>query len=356
MTGRCDVLVRCDGGAGLGLGHVKRCLGLAKALETLDLAVAFAGRYDEGARAVIADAGVRAVVWPQEQSEAAWLQDMLQQSNAHALVLDIRTELPQSAIRRARESGVVTLLIDDASERRLAADIVALPPTPAAETLSWQGYAGEALVGWRWILLPGSVPRAHPNLTSRGKPPLRLLVTMGGADPFRLTERAARALVPCAAQLAVRFVIGPSFADAERCTAAVKALWPAAEIAFKPPTLGPIIQHTDIALVSYGVTALELAAAGVPALYLCISDDHAGSARALAATGAGLTLGRHETVSDAALREAVSALVADPGQRAAMTAAGPKAIDGKGAERLAACLFALIERAGNRAAKSRAKC
>ena len=36
----------------------------------------------------------------------------------------------------------------------------------------------------------------------------------------------------------------------------------------------------DLAVASFGVTAYELAAVGVPAVYLCLTDDHAESAEA----------------------------------------------------------------------------
>lgn len=334
MTGICDVLIRCDGGATIGLGHVKRCLALSHALHRRDLAVTFAGRFDASARALLA-AAAPCIDWEPGTDEAHWLADVIAQTHARALVLDIRTALAKEAVAEARAQGVVTLLIDDISERRLAGDFVTLPPTVEAERASWAGFSGEKLIGWNWVILSGRVPRAAPDLQSRGEPPLRVLITMGGADPLRLTERAAKALEPHKTRLTPTIVIGPAFADSDARANALRMAWPGARLVMKPADLGDVVAHTDLALVSYGVTAQELAAAGVPALYLCLSEDHVSAARALAATGAGVSLGRHDAIDDADLDQAVAALIADPARRAAMASAGPRAIDGHGAERIA---------------------
>lgn len=342
MTKACDVLIRCDGGGEVGLGHVKRCLALGLSLRRQDLTVTFAGRFEASAQALIALAKVPALAWPRKTEEAHWLANVIKETRARALVLDIRTDLPRRALDDARAQGLFTLVIDDLSERKLGADIVTLPPTEDAQTANWEGFSGEALIGWRWTILSAPVTRATPDIQSLGNPPLKLLVTMGGADPLRLTERAASALKPHAALITPTFVIGPAFADPSGRAEMLCASWAGARVAVKPSVLDPFIQGADLALASYGVTAQELAAAGVPALYLCISDDHACAAEALAVSGAGQSLGRHDAVDDAALGEAVAALVKNPARRAAMASAGPNAIDGFGAERLAEKLGAFL--------------
>ena len=91
----------------------------------------------------------------------------------------------------------------------------------------------------------------------------------------------------------------------------------------------------DLALVAYGVTALELAAVGVPALWLAATDGHARGARALEATGCGRHLGLRGHVGEGTVAAEADALLEDRGRLAGMALAGPEAIDGRGAERVA---------------------
>jgi spore coat polysaccharide biosynthesis protein SpsF len=273
-------------------------------------------------------------------AEQPWLRALAAETGARAVLFDIRTDLPGAALDALRVRSVATVTLDDGSPRRLAADLAILPPTPAALALDWTGFRGEALIGWAWqVLAAAPLPR---EAESGKEGPLTMLVTMGGADPAGLTLRAARLLLPLARCIAPLFVIGPAFAQPVLLRRDIRALWPEAEIALKPESLAPLIARADLALAAYGVTAQELAAFGVPALYIGLSEDHVRSAEALAETGAGLCLGQHDELGDAALREAVSALIGDPARRNAMALAGPRAIDGRGAERLAARIAGLV--------------
>jgi spore coat polysaccharide biosynthesis protein SpsF len=80
----------------------------------------------------------------------------------------------------------------------------------------------------------------------------------------------------------------------------------------------------------------------VPALYLCLTEDHALSASAFERAGMGVSLGLGAEVKEATIAQAVSDLLADPARRRAMGAAGRMNIDGRGAARIAAQIQRLI--------------
>ena len=99
----------------------------------------------------------------------------------------------------------------------------------------------------------------------------------------------------------------------------------------------------DIAIVSYGVTALECACVGLPAVYVCATEAHEVGARALDEEGCGINAGvagRYDTATGYSTGEyhiagLADKLLADPDRLAAMSAAGRALIDGRGAERVA---------------------
>jgi spore coat polysaccharide biosynthesis predicted glycosyltransferase SpsG len=98
-----------------------------------------------------------------------------------------------------------------------------------------------------------------------------------------------------------------------------------------------------LGVISFGVTAYELAALGVPALYLCLTPDHALSASAFEAAGMGVSLGVAGEINDMMIAGAVQSLLADPAKRRAMSAAGRMNLDGRGAIRVAERIVRLIE-------------
>jgi spore coat polysaccharide biosynthesis protein SpsF len=161
---------------------------------------------------------------------------------------------------------------------------------------------------------------------------------MGGSDPFELTLRCARALAKLEPTFRARFVIGPGMADRERVARQVVQLRNNFETIEGAEDLAAEFARADVALTAFGVTAYELAAFGVPSIYLCLNQDHARSASAFERAGMGLSLGVVETASDEIIARSVWKLLNDSTRRRDMRAAGLMTIDGQGPARIAADL------------------
>jgi len=137
--------------------------------------------------------------------------------------------------------------------------------------------------------------------------------------------------------------------DASRAARTIVALSHNFETVEGADDLATEYASADAALAAFGVTAYELAAFGVPAIYLCLTSDHAASASAFEQAGMGISLGVADAVIVSTIKKTVSTLLNDPVRRREMRAAGLMTIDGQGAARVAADLAgALAER---RAAK-----
>lgn len=337
------ILIRCDGSPKLGYGHVMRMLALAEALrDAHGFGAVFAIAPDAEAQSRIAARGFPVLTQPPELEEAAWLSALLAGGAPRALVLDVRTRLARADLMRLRRIGTLLVTIDDGSERRLAADLSFLPPVPQARALSWRGAVGEALLGWQWTL-QGAPPITRIERATGA--PLRVLVSMGGSDPASQTLIAARAASALGSAVEAKIVIGPGVSDAEGVAAALAALTPRPHVVRAPETLAPLIAGSDLAIAAYGVTAFELASAGVPAILIALTDDHAQSASALDASGAAEFAGLAGTLTSADLEARLRALIADPQRMKEMEAAGRQNFDGQGAMRIAARISAALNEA-----------
>jgi spore coat polysaccharide biosynthesis protein SpsF len=333
-------LIRCDGGGRFGYGHVKRMVALARALrDRQGIGALFAVNGTVDALEPIVRAGFEAIAVAQG---AQALNELVLSHAPDMLICDMREGIGREELEQLSKRVSLTAVIDDASDRRLAADLAYYPPVPQAEALDWHGSHCAPRIGWEWSLLGMTKPPASP----RNAPPRpTLLVSMGGSDPLALTLRIARALTKLNPAFRARFVIGPGMENDARVARAVASLAPNFETVEGAVDLAAEYAASDLALIAFGVTAYELAAYGVPALYLCLTDDHALSASAFEQAGMGLSLGVAERVQDEDITRAVWALLSDSQRRREMRAAGLMTIDGEGAARIAADLApALAER------------
>jgi spore coat polysaccharide biosynthesis protein SpsF len=253
------------------------------------------------------------------------------------LVCDFREGLSRSDLEALAARVSITAIIDDGSDRRLAADVGYYPPVPQVQALDWKGSRCEPRVGWEWALLGLGKPAARPA-RANAKP--TLLVTMGGSDPAGLTLRSAVALSKLEPAFRARFVIGPGVAEGPALAKKIAGLAPHFETIEGADGLATEYVSCDMALAAFGVTAYELGACGVPAIYLCLTEDHALSASAFEAAGMGQSLGLTARASDENIRDAVSALLNDPARQRTMRNVGLATIDGEGATRMATDLAA----------------
>jgi spore coat polysaccharide biosynthesis protein SpsF len=330
-------LIRCDGGGGFGYGHVKRMLALGRALRDREsVGVLFAVHGSDDARDLARRAGFETVALHGESD----LETLVDANRPDMLVLDGREGPTREELEKL--DVPVKAVIDDAAPRRLAATHAYYPPAAAARALDWNGSNALARIGWEWTLL-GLNPHLTPARALGHRP--ALLVAMGGSDPMGLTLRAARALVHLDTSYRIRFVIGAGMADADRVARAVVAMRRDYETIEGAQDLSTEYAAADVALCAFGVTAYELAAYGVPAIYLGLTDDHAASAQAFADAGMGLSLGVADQVSDGDITQAVTGLLQDGALRRQMRHVGLATMDGQGAARIAADLAQALQAA-----------
>ena len=330
-------LIRCDGGGKFGYGHVKRMVALARALRDREsIGVLFALHGSEDAALPIRRAGFETVMVETNDD----LTKLIRGQVPDMLLLDGREGPSRAELEKLARDIAIVAVIDDDSDARLAADFAYYPPVPQARALDWTGARTVARIGWEWSLL-GLNPHLTPARGVSARP--TLLVAMGGSDPQGLTLRAAQALIPLDPAFRIRFVIGTGIKNAAGIGAAVAALKSNYETVEGADDLAAEYASADLALCAFGVTAYELAAFGVPAIYLGLTEDHARSASAFEAAGMGISLGVAAHVEAGDILAAVKALMNDAARRREMRHAGLATLDGQGAARIAADLAAALK-------------
>jgi spore coat polysaccharide biosynthesis protein SpsF len=331
-------LIRCDGGGMLGFGHVKRCLTLARALRDREgLGVLFALNGEEDAAETIRQDGFETIVLPRNSQTTAFMA-LVSVKKPDILIADARTNLSRDMLMRIAQRVKIVAVIDDGSDRRLAATHAYYPPAPQVESLSWKGSRAIVHSGWEWALLGFDPARLPANLAPRDRARPTIVISMGGSDPLELTRLAARALAKITASYRARFIIGPGFRGGPALAREIEAMSPAFEIVQGVNDLGTELSGADLALVTFGVTAYELAALGVPALYLALTDDHALSASSFEKAGMGAVLGLGRIVRADDIARGCWQLLQDEDRRRDMRAAGLTTMDGGAGARIAADL------------------
>ena len=335
------VLIRCDGDSGIGLGHVVRCLALAEDLrEKQGCGVVFAMASGEPGMKLVREAG-----FPLEQqlgaNEGEWIDGLVSRHHPDVLILDIRNDLPVEKVKDLRRKGLLVVSIDDPTPRRTEADLLFYPPVPQVAEMDWSSFHGELYSGWEWGLLRRQFAG---HCTPHSNTPPIILVTMGGSDPANFTCRALRVLDGLPDDFETIVVIGAGFVHEHDLQEFLVQARRSYRIEREVHDMATLMRNVDLAIASFGVTAYELAASGTPAVYCCLSEDHARSASKFIDDGLAVGCGILEECSPERISKAVRSLLDSPELRQEMGRRACAAVDGQGAARIASKIMEKLER------------
>jgi spore coat polysaccharide biosynthesis predicted glycosyltransferase SpsG len=336
------IFFRVDGGRSMGMGHVVRCLWLANALRDMyGNPVSFCMAQDDIGISTVQSRG-----WPVLRVASEELGGV--EGEALIIIVDLPGGVSAEAVRALRQRNPRTLvvLMDGTCTGRIEADLVVSPIERLPDPLSWRGFRGQRYEGPAYAILDPAFARVPRRLSSVVREP-RVLVSMGGSDPCALTLQALRALDNMEEEFHATIAVGPAFlheAELEAWLAGARRQYECR----REDSLLDLMVNSDLALVSFGTTVYELAAAGLPAIALSITEDHAQSAEVFAQGGSLMHLGLFSVISAAQIQSAVRELLNGQQLRLAMAQRGQALVDGKGAERVAKLVVARIQEHGSR--------
>jgi spore coat polysaccharide biosynthesis protein SpsF len=330
-----DVIIRCDASVTLGLGHLTRAVALAVALQREHgVSVELLMTDEPSARAAI-DAATSTAAVTVRRAPLADVDRVLVESleSARALILDHRGSLDDEIVTSARRRGRLIATLDDPSPRRRLAQLAFYPPMPQVRRWDWNGFDGELYVGWEWVVLRHDLSAVREP--KRPDVP-RVLMTFGGSDPADISSLAFDVMERAPHRWTPRLVLGGANPRAvELMTQGQARQLP---VRHAPADYAALMAESDIAVVAFGVSAYELAACRIPALYACLTPDHLESARAFEAEGLGRVIGLSEELTADTLWAHVGDALTTYADPMSWLHRVPASVDTNGASRIAATI------------------
>jgi UDP-2,4-diacetamido-2,4,6-trideoxy-beta-L-altropyranose hydrolase len=286
------VLVRCDGHAAVGLGHVSRCAGLAEALDELGIATSFHGAFNDAARCLVDSAGADICVsnGPASGSveDAEETLRVAASLGAEVLVVDgyVFGQRFLAALAEARTGRRLVVIDDFAAVDPYPHGACIVNSTFQARGLTYRGDDLRLYAGPEYLL----VRRALRTLRAQGNPPtgrspLRCLVALGGVDRFGRTLDVVEALVSLASPPDVDVVLSESSPVRERVAERL-ARWPGSARLFGSlPNLADCFAGCDACISAGGLTMYEACFLGRPVAVWPQSAEETQDAADAAAAG-----------------------------------------------------------------------
>ncbi len=325
--------------AGLGLGHVSRCLALAEALRRHHQAKVLFLIHGTAGQKVFLDRN--GFAWRAVADEADVLQVVgeisADQGFSNSLcVLDMLADAGDLAIH-LKSAGHPVIVLDQPDCK--SADLVLVP------SFGWHHANLETKVagGTECLLIREDVVRKRgqeaPTCTNE-----RIVVSFGGSDPNRLTEKVILALVGLDKKPKIQVIVGPGFSEFLVETNRALDHNPQIEIIDTGVPLEVILSGADLVITALGVTVAEAQVLGLPVALLANWPADEDPVKRLADEQVVVDLGYGPAVTIDELLLLLSNLWADTAGRQALANNGWRLVDGLGAVRTARLICDLISR------------
>lgn len=337
MTG--TLLVRADGGAAIGSGHVMRCLALAQGWQDAggDVVFATVDLDDTLRRRLVSErAGVVDLdAAPGSRLDAEATVREARQTGAEWVVAD-GYKFGATYQRAIHDAGLKLLALDDDGHaEHYHADVVLNVNLDADKSLyDRREPATRLLLGTRYALLRREFRRHGDH--QRSIPPVagRVLVTFGGSDPHGMAAVTIRAIhaiddpaletTVVAAREDLRTRLVPLAADGSQ---RIEVLGHVGEMA-------ELMIRSDLAVAAAGGTSWERALLKLPSLVVTVAENQRSNAEALHRAGAATDLGWWRDVCEENLARAIRDAAMDAALRGRQADSAGRIVDGRGAERV----------------------
>ena len=330
----------CSCGSDVGYKAFNRCLTLAESMQRLRLCepVLF---LSPGTPEWKKAQGLASTIVPLEKFESGrpCLREVLTLSvtqGVDGIVLDLLDSPDPHSVTELVDRKTRVFLVDGFGPASFRADLTffqaaSLPERIAADP-RWTESPFGYVAGPETLILRSKFRKAKAARPESRQ--LRILISMGEQDPTGSTPRVLTHLARIERDFRMTPVIGPLFKAHAELDRSLRRIRRKIDVARAVPDMSALMDLHDLAFVSYGTTAFELAARGVPALLVSHTEADEEAARLFEKLGTSRHLGCVEGLGGEIESEG-DQLLRDRALRQKLARSGPAAIDGRGADRVA---------------------
>lgn len=349
------ILIRADTSDGVGIGHLVRCLALARKLREHGARVALAcaptslvvSRMISEAGCDVIDVTPRAgparrrvteevLATSDQYSDAAATRDAAPDDLFDWIVVD-HYGLDVHWERALRSHTKHILVVDDITNRRHDCDLL-LDQNPGIDrearhrTLSDSSL--RCLIGPQYALLRSGFSAARARSGPRNGPVGRILVMYGGTDPTDETTKAVMALRQLPGLNARIDVVAGSANPRSDTVRGACSADSRIEFHHDATNVPELMTEADIALGACGTSAWERCCVFLPTIAVVAAENQREIAAGLAGAGAAEISGWHADVTTECLARAVDRLARSPERVRAMSIHAGEQTDGGGTDRV----------------------
>jgi UDP-2,4-diacetamido-2,4,6-trideoxy-beta-L-altropyranose hydrolase len=337
------VVIRADGGSSIGMGHIMRCISLAKAFVLYGAKIVFASNMPDGLE-LLANRGFDTIELHNAsiEEEAEELRNYCLYSKTDLLIVDSYNVTPQYF---SKLKGCAELIgyIDDLDKFLYEVDII-INGNINAKLMQYNGYSSGTLklLGLEYNLIRDEfkdLPRRNINDKIKN-----ILVTAGGGDVKNIAELISDYILDdyLNSDIQINLVVGSAYKKIDYIEEKYK-FNKNVNVLKNVQKMSEIMLEADFAISAGGSTLYELCACGTPGAAFIYADNQEGIVKEMESLGLIKNLGWYHELNPQCIYEVLNQMESEKKFRVDIAEKGQSLVDGHGAERVVERVFQQLE-------------
>lgn len=349
MAMEVHIVVR--GNAAVGVGHILRCITLAKQHKRFGAKVFMVTTRQSLTAAYCREQGEDIYLLDASTEEEGWADYLiaLQKKTPNILWLDLlEPDLRCFAGLSCRSSlrPYVASLSSFPYRIPRFEDVTFYPSMAPLSSSVLQGDDASTVVlsgPEYFIIRPEFLASSPKTFDAKSR---KILVTMGGADPGHFVSLVVRALEILPEPIQCRLLLGRASQNDNKLDAVIGTSKHEYVVCRETIHMAEWMTWADVAIINGGMTRYELAVAGTPFIAISLHQAQWEITEQMASRGLCVNLGVGGQLRPETIRDALSLLLGDVDKRRHMSVLMRQALDGQGARRMVEYVMERVKAGG----------
>lgn len=321
------IAFRVEGNKKIGLGHVVRCLSIAKKLQKNKNKVIFIIN-DNSIKDMIENENYRVFLINKKSSESNIIKKILLYEQIRVIVFDSKKRTLGKILKKIPPS--VKIVIIDNIKYKNETDLLVLPGIKEQFTKKPEN----SICGLEYVLLNPTLKR-----NKRRKEKRTILMSAGGSDKYNITEKVVKKFLKLNAEFRMKIILGKFYKEKNKIKMLIKND-KRFEVYYNPKNFADVINSCTIGIITFGITVYEAAYLRLPVFVIAHSKENHEAALKVEQYGWSKYLGKHTEIKYKNMAKKVLGYLNDTKNLRKMSKAGAM-VDGKGNIRVAHAILNL---------------
>jgi UDP-2,4-diacetamido-2,4,6-trideoxy-beta-L-altropyranose hydrolase len=336
------ILIRVDASQAIGVGHLMRCITIAKYFKSKNISVLFITK-SSYIKKWILEEEFELVSIPFNatiEDELKIIDSIVRGKQVKAMLLDINNFTSfdnlnsyDFYLQQLKKLSLFLISFEDPHNCMHSADIVIIPYLDSEKLEIRKKKNTKYLLGIKYYVLRSEFLAVSPIIIKRKVK--KILITMGGCDPNNITIKVLRSLNDSGLKLHLTIVISELFKETQTDLEKVLHNYKGSYSILKNiKNMAQIMSDSDIAIINSGLTKYETVSLGLPSIVISNNEYHSVLMNDFNKYKVLINLKEVNMLGNNQINEAVILLANNFQQRKQMSVLGKSLLDGNGVKRM----------------------